>query len=70
MARHRQIAINALPDGNIGILGRFHDGVPPHGHDAPTLGRWEEIPIAKGIAHNRIGDIVGRNGKTLYAKQG
>ena len=68
MGCHGQIAVDAFVHRDLGMVALDHPRMAPHGNDAPTIGRGEEVPVAEAVTDHGIGHIVRSDRKTLDRK--
>ncbi len=69
MRRHRQEAIDAFADRDLGAARRDDARKAPGRHHAPPLRGREEIPIADARAHHRVGHGIGGQRDRLDLQQ-
>ena len=69
VARHRQVAIEALPNLNAVALGGDYVGETPNRDAAPAVFVREEVPVRHEVAEGRVADVVGREAESINAQQ-
>ena len=69
VARHRQVAIEALPNLNAVALRSDYVGETPDWNPPPAVLGREEVPVRHEIAKGRVADVVGREAERVNAQQ-
>ena len=69
VARHRQVAVEALPNLNSLALRGDDVGETPDRDAAPAVLGGEEVPVRHEIAEGRVADVVCREAEGINAQQ-